>query len=154
MELKGEHRLAADRGLVWSMLNDPGVLEACVPGAESFTPAADDCYDVTLTATLGPVRAQFKGRIELADVDAPSTYTLKFRGQGAAGFARGHARVVLAADGGHTVLAYVAHAQIGGKLAQVGSRLVAAAAGALADKFFGALAQELQARSGFAQADL
>jgi carbon monoxide dehydrogenase subunit G len=130
------------------MLNDVDVLRACIPGCESITLAADGRYDVVMTASIGPVRTSFKGKIEIADVDAPRGYTLKFEGKGGpAGFARGEARVALAEAGrSETRLAYTAAVHIGGKLAQVGSRVIDAAAGAMADKFFAAFAAQAQGR--------
>jgi carbon monoxide dehydrogenase subunit G len=145
LELRGERQLPVEPAVAWEMLNDVTVLEACVPGVESFVPIGDDRYDVTMTAAIGPLRARFKGVIELADIDEPSAYTLKFDGRGgAAGFARGQARVTLMSTARRqTTLAYVAEAHIGGKLAQIGSRVVDAAAGALADKFFDAFTEQL-----------
>lgn len=148
MELKGEHELPAARSVAWEMLNDVAVLAACVPGTEAFTQTGDGRYDVAITAAIGPVRARFKGKIEIADPDRPNGYTLKFEGSGgAAGFARGQARVTLVPVGpNETKLTYAGHAQIGGKLAQVGSRVVDAAAGAMADRFFEAFAAQLTTR--------
>jgi carbon monoxide dehydrogenase subunit G len=135
------------------MLNDIDVLRACIPGCDSITRAADGRYDVAMTAALGPVRASFRGKIELADVEAPRAYTLRFEGKGGpAGFARGEARVALEENGpGETTLAYASAVQIGGKLAQVGSRVIDAAAGAIADKFFAAFAAQVEARRGTPQ---
>lgn len=149
MELKGERQLAADRATAWTMLNDVEILKLCVPGCESIAPAGDNRYDIAMTAAIGPVKARFKGKMELADIDAPNGYTIKFDGQsGAAGFARGEARVTLQElSARETKLVYVANAQVGGKLAQVGSRLIDAAAGATADKFFEAFGAQLAARA-------
>jgi len=149
MELKGERMLAADRDTAWKALNDVEVLKLCVPGCESITPTAENQYEVVMTAAIGPVKARFKGKMQLADIQPPRAYTLKFDGSGgAAGFARGEARVELAEVSAHeTKLAYVANAQVGGKLAQVGSRLIDAASGAMADKFFEAFAARLVART-------
>lgn len=149
MELTGERSLAADRAQAWAALNDVEVLKRCVPGCESIEPAGDNRYDVALNAAIGPVKARFKGKLELADIDAPHGYTLKFEGSGgAAGFARGDAKVSLTEAGPRgSTLKYVANAQVGGKLAQVGSRLIDAAAGAMADKFFEAFSVQLAARA-------
>jgi carbon monoxide dehydrogenase subunit G len=135
------------------MLNDIDVLRACIPGCDSITRAADGRYDVVLTASIGPVKTSFRGKIEMADVEMPRAYTLKFEGKGgAAGFARGEARVALSESGpGETMLAYTAAVHVGGKLAQVASRVVDAAAGAMADKFFAAFAAQVEARSGTPQ---
>lgn len=149
MELKGERLLAADRGAAWQTLNDIEVLKLCVPGCESITPVAENEYEVALTAAVGPVKSRFKGKMQLADIRPPNGYTLKFDGSGgAAGFARGEAKVELTeVSARETKLVYVANAQVGGKLAQVGSRLIDAASGAMADKFFEAFAAHLAARA-------
>jgi uncharacterized protein len=154
MELTGERTLSADRATAWAALNDVEVLKLCVPGCESIEPSGDNSYDVVLNAAIGPVKARFKGKLQLADIDAPNGYTLKFEGSGGtAGFARGEAKVALAETGPRTTqLKYVAQAQVGGKLAQVGSRLIDAAAGAMADKFFEAFAAQLAARAAPAAA--
>jgi uncharacterized protein len=147
MELKGERLLAADRATAWRLLNDAETLKQCLPGCESMTPAADGSYEVAMTAAVGPVKARFKGRMSLADVEPPSRYRLIFEGQSAqAGFARGESRVELEALSPHeTRLRYAATAQIGGKLAQIGSRLIDAAAAATAERFFAAFAARLAA---------
>jgi uncharacterized protein len=147
MEMKGERLLPADRGTAWRLLNDIGVLKQCLPGCESMVAAADGSYDVAMTAAVGPVKARFKGRMSLTEVEPPSRYVLVFEGQSAqAGFARGQARVELEAlSAQETRLRYAATAQIGGKLAQIGSRLIDAAAAATADRFFLAFAAQLAA---------
>jgi hypothetical protein len=149
MELKGERVLAADREAAWNALNDVEILKLCVPGCESIAPTGENQYEVAMTAAIGPVKSRFKGKMQLADIDAPRAYTLKFDGSGgAAGFARGEAKVELAeVSARETKLVYVANAQVGGKLAQVGSRLIDAASGAMADKFFEAFAAQLAARA-------
>ena len=156
MELKGQRTLAADRATAWAALNDTEVLRLCVPGCESITPIGANQYEIALTAAIGPVKARFKGKMELADIDPPNGYTLKFDGSGGpAGFARGDAKVSLSGVGAsETQLDYLANAQVGGKLAQVGSRLVDAAAGAMADKFFAAFGAQLAARVAPAQAQV
>jgi uncharacterized protein len=147
--MKGERILPADRATVWSLLNDPEILRQCVPGCESLVPTAEHSYDVAMTAAVGPVKARFKGKLSLADIEPPARYRLLFEGQSSqAGFARGEARVELqelAPD--QTRLAYTATSQIGGKLAQIGGRLIDAAAAATADKFFEAFAGRLPART-------
>jgi carbon monoxide dehydrogenase subunit G len=149
MELKGERLLAADRATAWAALNDTEILKLCVPGCESITATGENRFEIAMTAAVGPVKAKFKGKLELADIDAPNAYTMKFDASGGpTGFARGEARVTLAeVDARQTKLAYVANAQVGGKLAQVGSRLIDAAAGATADKFFEAFGAQLAARA-------
>ena len=149
MELKGERVLAAGRDEAWKALNDVEILKLCVPGCESITPTGENQYEIAMTAAIGPVKSRFKGKMELADIQAPNAYTLKFDGSGgAAGFARGEAKVQLAeVSARETRLVYLANAQVGGKLAQVGSRLIDAASGAMADKFFEAFAGQLAARA-------
>ena len=149
MELKGERVLAAGRDEAWKALNDVEVLKLCVPGCESITPTGENQYEIAMTAAIGPVKSRFKGKMELADIQPPNAYTLKFDGSGgAAGFARGEAKVQLVEGSAReTRLVYVANAQVGGKLAQVGSRLIDAASGAMADKFFEAFAGQLAARA-------
>jgi uncharacterized protein len=145
--MKGERLLPADRATAWRLLNDSETLKRCLPGCESMTATADGSYDVAMTAAVGPVKARFKGKMSLADIEPPSRYRLIFEGQSAqAGFARGQARVELeAVSSNEARLHYAATAQIGGKLAQIGSRLVDAAAAATADRFFEAFAAQLAA---------
>jgi uncharacterized protein len=139
MELKGSRSLAIDRPAAWRALNDPETLKACVPGCESIEKAGENEYAVVVAAALGPVRARFQGRIFLEDVDEPASYTMRFEGQGgAAGFAKGRARVTLEEQGAGTLLGYAVEAQVGGRLAQVGNRLIDSAALKLADEFFAA----------------
>jgi uncharacterized protein len=147
MEMKGQRLLPADRATAWRLLNDSETLKQCLPGCESMTATGDGNYDVAMTAAVGPVKARFKGKMSLADIEPPSRYRLIFEGQSAqAGFARGQARVELEAVSPHeTRLQYAATAQIGGKMAQIGSRLVDAAAAATADRFFEAFAAQLAA---------
>lgn len=143
--MKGERILPAGRATVWSLLNDPDILRQCVPGCESLVATGEHSYDATMTAAVGPVKARFKGKLSLADIEAPVRYRLLFEGQSSqAGFARGEARVELQELApGQTRLAYSATSQIGGKLAQIGGRLIDAAAAATADKFFEAFAGKL-----------
>lgn len=147
MEMKGERLLPADRATAWRLLNDIETLKQCVPGCESMTPGPDGAYDVVMTVAVGPVKARFKGKMSLADVEPPTRYRLVFEGQSAqAGFARGQSRVELETiSPQETRLRYSATAQIGGKLAQIGSRLIDAAAAATADRFFEAFAARLAA---------
>jgi carbon monoxide dehydrogenase subunit G len=144
MELKGERHLAIDRGPAWRALNDPEVLRACIPGCESVERTAANEFRVAVVAALGPVKARFQGRIFIEDVVEPRGYTLRFEGQGgAAGFAKGAARVTLDEEGSGTLLGYVVDAQVGGRLAQVGSRLIDSAALKLADDFFAAFERQV-----------
>jgi len=150
MELKGERTLPADQATAWAALTDVELLKSCIPGCESIGALDANRYELVMTAAIGPVKSRFKGTLEMADIDAPHRYTLKFDGSGgAAGFARGQARVELVPLGpSQTRLSYVAQAQVGGKLAQVGSRLIDAAAGATADRFFETFGAQLAARAG------
>ena len=137
MEMTGEQLIPLPQQETWNALNDPDVLKDCIPGCESITRVADDEYDVLMTARVGPVSAKFKGRMTVTESDPPRAYTLNFEGQGgAAGFAKGQASVSLTAQDGGTLLSYTAKANIGGKLAQVGSRLVDGVAKKLAGDFF------------------
>ena len=137
MEMTGEQLVPLPQAATWAALNDPEVLKDCIPGCESITRTADQEYEVLMTAKVGPVSAKFKGKMTVADVDPPRAYTLRFEGQGGvAGFAKGEATVGLAAEGSGTRLSYSAQATIGGKLAQVGQRLVDGVAKKTAEAFF------------------
>ncbi len=145
MNLSGEYRIPAPRERVWRALNDPRVLKACIPGVEALEKISDTEFDATVNAKVGPVRARFGGKVTLSDLDPPNGYTISGEGNGGAvGFARGGADVRLADSGdGGTVLTYTAKMQVGGKLAQLGSRLVAGTAKKMADDFFGSFAEAL-----------
>ncbi|MBB5441848.1 MULTISPECIES: CoxG family protein [unclassified Paraburkholderia] len=145
MELSETHTLPVAQQQTWDALNDTEILRACIPGCESIDPDGENAYLVTLSAAVGPVKARFKGRMQLTDIDAPNTYTIVFEGQGgAAGFAKGNTHVTLEADGdAATKLSYTANAQVGGKLAQIGSRLVDGAARKIAGEFFKRLSTQL-----------
>jgi carbon monoxide dehydrogenase subunit G len=123
---------------VWAALNDPEALKACLPGCESLEKIGDDEWRAVMAAKVGPVSARFSGTMRMTDSTPPTGYTLKFEGQGgAAGFANGEAKVtLLPAAGGATALTYAVKAQVGGKLAQIGSRLIDGAAAKIADDFF------------------
>lgn len=146
MEITGEKLLAVPRPEVWRALNDPAVLKRCLPGCDTFEPDGDNRYRLAMQATVGPVRARFAGKLELRDVNPPTSYELAFEGSGGvAGFGKGTARVQLedAADG--TRLRYESQAQVGGRLAQVGARLIDGVTRRMADDFFGRFANELAA---------
>lgn len=145
MPIQGEYRIAASREAVWAALNDPEVLKTCIPGCEQLQKLSDTEIDARINAALGPVRSVFATRIQISEIDAPAGYTLSGEGKGAAGFGKGSARVELTEDGGVTVLRYSADMRLGGKLAQVGSRLLEGATRQLADQFFDAFAQRLDA---------
>ena len=138
MELSETHTLPISQQRTWDALNDTEILRASIPGCESIDADGENAYNVVMSASVGPVKARFKGRMLLTDIEAPNTYTIVFEGQGgAAGFGKGNARVTLEAEGEEaTRLTYVATAQVGGKLAQIGSRLVDGAARKIAGEFF------------------
>ena len=137
MEMTGEQLIPLPQEATWAALNDPQILKECIPGCESITRTGDQEYEVLMTAKVGPVSAKFKGKMTVADADPPRAYTLRFEGQGGvAGFARGEAAIALSPEGQSTRLAYTAKATVGGKLAQVGARLIDGVAKQLAGKFF------------------
>ncbi|MCD6681576.1 MAG: carbon monoxide dehydrogenase subunit G [Burkholderiaceae bacterium] len=146
MNLQGERLIPATPEATWAALNDPETLKACINGCESLERTGDDEYLATIAMRVGPVNARFKGRLKLQNVVPPSSYTIAFDGQGgAAGFGKGSADVQLSPDPGGTRLAYNAKAQVGGKLAQVGSRLIDGAAAKIAEDFFAAFESRLSA---------
>jgi carbon monoxide dehydrogenase subunit G len=137
MEMSGEQLVPAPQKVVWHALNDPEMLKQSVPGCESIERIGDNEYQVLMVARVGPVSAKFKGKLALSDVKPPDSYSISFEGQGGpAGFAKGGAHVRLSPDGEKTRLNYDVKASVGGKLAQIGSRLVDAAAKKVADDFF------------------
>jgi len=139
MEMTGEQLIALPQQATWDALNDTAVLMDCIPGCDSIDKQSDNEYLLTMTARVGPVSAKFKGKMTLLDVQAPDSYTLQFEGQGGvAGFAKGEARVSLAPEGENTRLSYNVKASIGGKLAQVGARLIDGVAKKMAEQFFAA----------------
>jgi len=141
MDMSGEHRISAPREKVWAALNDPAVLQACITGAETVEKVSDTEFTAVVVAKIGPVKAKFKGKVTLSDMDAPNGYTISGEGQGGtAGFGKGGAQVKLSSDGDATLLSYTANASVGGKLAQIGSRLVDNVAKKMADDFFTAFA--------------
>jgi carbon monoxide dehydrogenase subunit G len=149
MEMSGEQLVPAPQRVVWDALNDPAMLKASVPGCESIEPTGDNQYQVLMVARVGPVSAKFKGKLTLSDVKPPDSYSIAFEGQGgAAGFAKGGAHVRLAPEGQKTKLSYDVKASVGGKLAQIGSRLVDAAARKVADDFFRNFNQKVGAAQG------
>src|SRR6201997_4324998 len=136
MTMTGEHQLPASQETVWEKLNDPVVLKACIPGCESLDKTSDTGFQAVATIKIGPVKAKFKGSVTLSDIDPPNGYKISGQGEGGvAGFAKGGAVVSLREDGGETVLDYNADAQVGGKIAQVGARLIQGTARKLADEF-------------------
>ena len=148
MELLGNRLIPAPITTTWAALNDPETLKACIAGCESLERTGDDAYTAVVALKIGPVSARFKGNLKMTNVDAPNGYTINFDGQGGvAGFGKGSADVKLTREGdAATRLAYEARAQVGGKMAQIGSRLIDATAGKLTDDFFKAFEAQLQAR--------
>jgi len=143
MELKGEYRIPAPREKVWAMLNDPDVLRECIPGCESLEGSAAEGFAARVTTKVGPVKATFNGQVTLSNVNPPESYTISGEGKGGvAGFAKGGADVHLAPDGAGTLLTYTVNAQVGGKLAQLGSRLIDSTSKKLADQFFSSFAEK------------
>ncbi|MEO5372679.1 MAG: carbon monoxide dehydrogenase subunit G [Alphaproteobacteria bacterium] len=144
MDLGGEHRIPATRAVVWEALNDPEVLRVCIEGCEAMQRLSPTEFTARVKARIGPVQAVFAGAVTLTDVEAPGAYTLVGQGQGGvAGFVRGRARVTLTAEGDATVLRYEARADVGGKLASVGNRLIQGVVAATAATFFDRLAARL-----------
>jgi len=135
--MTGEVQLSAPQQEVWAKLNDAEVLKACIPGCEELNKVSDTEFQAVATTKIGPVKAKFKGKVHLTDLDPPNGYRISGEGEGGvAGFAKGGATVALTPKDGGTLLAYNVEAQIGGKIAQLGQRLVAGAAKKLADDFF------------------
>ncbi|WP_068311693.1 CoxG family protein [Polycladidibacter hongkongensis] len=144
MEMSGEQTIPASKADVWAALNDPQVLSACIPGCESLEKTSDTSFSAVVTAKVGPVKAKFKGEVNLENIDAPNGYTLVGEGKGGvAGFAKGSADVTLAEDGDGTRLSYAVKAKVGGKLAQLGSRLIDSTAQKLAGEFFANFSRHL-----------
>ena len=138
MDMKGEYRIEAPRQAVWDALNDTEILKQAIPGCEEIVKTSDTEMTAKVTAKVGPVKAKFQGAVTLSDIIAPESYTISGEGKGGpAGFAKGGAKVALAEDGGATVLTYEVNANVGGKLAQIGSRLIDGTAKKMADDFFG-----------------
>jgi hypothetical protein len=137
MELKGEQFIPQTQAKVWEALNDPEMLKACINGCESIEVVSDAEYKVAIMAAVGPVKARFNGKLTMSDVVAPTSYSLTFQGNGgAAGFGKGDAAVSLEPQGKGTRLAYGVNVQVGGKLAQIGSRLIDGVGRKLAEDFF------------------
>jgi uncharacterized protein len=141
LELTGEYEIAAPREKVWVLLNDPAVLKQCIPGCEELTADGEDAFAATVTLKIGPIKARFSGEVTLSDKVVPESYTITGEGRGGiVGFAKGAAKVHLVDNGGATTLTYSVNADVGGKIAQLGSRLIASTSKKLADQFFGKFA--------------
>jgi uncharacterized protein len=143
MTMTGEATLPAVRSKVWALLNDPAVLKSCIPGCQSLEKTGDNGFAAVVKAKIGPVAATFKGKVELSDIIPEVSYRIAGEGEGGvAGFAKGAAKVSLAdAEGGATLLRYDVEAHVGGKMAQLGSRLIDGVAKGMADKFFSSFAE-------------
>src|SRR5580698_9682289 len=145
MDMTGERHIAAPRQAVWDALNDTAILKASIPGCESLEKTDDTHMKATAAVKLGPISARFNGAVTLSDIDAPNGYTITGEGQGGvAGFAKGGAKVFLTDDAGATLLKYEVNAQVGGKLAQLGARLIDATAKQMAEQFFTKFSDEVQ----------
>jgi len=137
MEMHGEMRIPAPRQAVWEKLNDPETLKTCIPGAQTVDKSAENEFTARVVAKVGPVKATFNGKVTLSDLNPPAGYKISGEGTGGvAGFAKGSATVALEEDGSETILRYGVQAQVGGKLAQIGSRLIDATARKMSDEFF------------------
>ena len=146
MDMTGERRIPAPRQTVWEALNNTEVLKASIPGCESLEKLADDQMKATAAVKVGPISARFSGKVQLTDIDPPNGYRISGEGQGGvAGFAKGGANVALTDDGDGTLLKYQVNAQVGGKLAQLGGRLIDATAKQMADAFFDRFSKQVQA---------
>jgi carbon monoxide dehydrogenase subunit G len=145
MEMQGNRTLAVSQQQAWDALNDPEVLKACVPGCDKLERTADDQFSVGMTVKIGPVSAKFAGKIALSDIQAPQSYTIGFEGQGgAAGFGKGTSRVTLVPLDPGCELQYTVQASVGGKVAQLGQRLIDGAAKSMAEDFFKRFDAEMQ----------
>ena len=144
MDIQGEYRIDAPPEQVWRDLNDPEVLKICIPGCESLTEVGNGKFEAEVVAKYGPVKAKFKSKLAVEDSNPPHSYTLTGEGKGgAAGFGKGRAEVQLEADGDGTILRYTARLTIGGKLVQIGSRLMASTTRKLSNQFFSAFTRAL-----------
>ena len=148
MDMTGEYRIPAPREKVWEALNDPEILKICIPGCQTLNKDSDTELSGTVATKVGPVSAKFTGKVTLSDINPPEGYKISGEGQGGvAGFANGGGAVKLEADGDETILTYKATAQVGGKLAQIGSRLIDSTAKKMAGQFFGKFAEEVGTES-------
>lgn len=153
MEMQSSRQLSVTRQQAWDALNDPDVLKACIPGCTSIEPTGENQYAIAMSVKIGPVSAKFNGVITLADIQAPESYTLQFEGKGgAAGFGKGTAEVRLEPNDAGCELHYKVHASVGGKIAQMGQRLIDGTARSMADDFFKRFDEEMQRRHGPAEA--
>jgi len=137
MDMQGNRQLGVSQQQAWDALNDPATLKACIPGCEKFELIADNQYAVLVAVKIGPVAAKFNGKVTLADIQVPTSYSLQFEAQGGvAGFGQGESKVELVANEGGCELRYTVHSKVGGKIAQLGQRLIDGVAKSLAEDFF------------------
>ena len=149
MDMTGQQRIPASRDIVWKALNDAAILKACIPGCQELSKTSDTQMNATALIKVGPVTAKFQGAVTLSDLDPPNGYRITGEGQGGvAGFARGSAVVKLEPDGDGTILHYTVNADVGGKLAQLGGRLIDATAKQMSGLFFKRFAEEIEAQYG------
>lgn len=149
MDMQGKRELAVTQQQAWDALNDPETLKACLPGCDRFEPTGEGEYAVAMAVKVGPVSAKFSGKVTLSDIQPPASYRLAFEGQGGvAGFGKGASSVSLTPNGAGCELAYTVQAQVGGKIAQMGQRLIDGAAKSMADDFFKRFEAEMQRRHG------
>ena len=147
MDMQGSRALAVTQQQAWDALNNPEVLKACIPGCDKFESTGENQYAIGVAVKIGPLAARFAGKIGLSDIKPPGSYTISFDGQGgAAGFGKGNSQVTLTPQGTGCELAYTVHAQVGGKIAQLGQRLVDGAAKSMAEDFFKRFDAEMQRR--------
>ena len=140
MKLSGSYKLNVKKEVVWQALNDPNILRQCIPGCESFKKESDTIFTVTATNQVGPMNASFSGTVTLSNIQENQSYTIKGEGKSSVGFANGSADVKLIEENGSTTLRYEVNANIGGKIAQLGSRLIDGVAKKMSDYFFGRFA--------------
>ena len=153
MEMQATRSLGVTQQQAWQALNDPEVLKLCIPGCDKVEATADNEYDIGMALRIGPVSAKFKGHISLSDIVPPASYRISFEGQGGpAGFGKGQAQVQLTPNAGGCELAYSVTASVGGKVAQLGQRLIDGAARSLAEDFFRRFDEEMQRRHGVIEA--
>jgi uncharacterized protein len=147
MEMQGSRQLAITQQQAWDALNDPAVLKACIPGCDKVEPTGENQYSIAMALKIGPVSAKFTGKIALSDINPPQSYTISFEGQGGpAGFGKGSAKVQLTPNDRGNELAYSVQASVGGKIAQLGQRLIDGAAKSMAEDFFKRFDEAMQVR--------
>ncbi len=140
MKLSGSYKLKAKKEIVWKALNNPNILKQCIPGCDSFEKESDTIFNVTATNQIGPMNASFSGTVSLSNIIENQSYTMTGEGQSSVGFANGSANVKLDEDDGSTILTYEVNIDVGGKIAQLGSRLISGVAKKMSDYFFGRFA--------------